>query len=183
MPAHTHPLALVPYSAQEEKTAPGSLHLHPDALKTGQRQAGSGQETEQEKRTMHGLHWAGSPEKWVPTLAPGASWPLSPRDKDQTVTWEPRAGPGDPAGSQLRRAPHPHCQAALRWAAASSDWCQGADKGMLGAWVSRATCRPGARPGFRSRSGPHQLWPDTPTPGLGTSSTSDASERTERAHG
>ena len=87
MPAHTHPLALVPYSAQEEKTAPGSLHLHPDALKTGQRQAGSGQETEQEKRTMHGLHLAGSPEKWVPTLAPGASWPLSPRDKDQTVTW------------------------------------------------------------------------------------------------
>ena len=107
-------------------------------------------------------------------------WPVH---KDQTVTWEPRAGPGDPAGSQLRRAPHPHCQAALRWAAASSDWCQGADKGMLGAWVSRATCRPGARPGFRSRSGPHQLWPDTPTPGLGTSSTSDASERTERAHG
>ena len=96
------PLALVPHSAQEEKTDPGSLHLRPDALKTGQRQAGSGQEREQEKRrTMYGPHLAGSPERWVPTLAPGASWPLSPRDKDQTATREPRAGPGDLAGSQL----------------------------------------------------------------------------------
>lgn len=55
-----HPLGLVPHGAQEEKTAPGSLHLRPDALKTtGQRQAGSGWGAQGEKTREKNVH-AGS---------------------------------------------------------------------------------------------------------------------------
>lgn len=54
---YPHPLGLVPHGAQEEKTAPCSLHLCPDALKTtGQRQAGSGWGAQGEKTREKNVH-------------------------------------------------------------------------------------------------------------------------------